>query len=272
MKKKYYLLRFLAVTFGMSELFIAIGIVSTFFLFPYATRMVGERSGNLAIFVTNGTPSPGFNFTQGRFGSFSWGTAEDQDPTPMRPSIRYPRMPANFSFGSITFGRFRTDESARQLKMANPDGTVAVLDSLEGSFTFTIGNPADATAILAPIKWPFILSFLFTGGITIAILELLSRMFRKVAVGEAFTRTSIRHVQAIGLLFIISSLLKGFTAAWLKHAMASVVMQHVATGAIALDSSSKGDSSGFVTGLVILALAEIFRQGLILKEESTLTI
>lgn len=269
-KKTFTLLKFLAVLFQISEIFIGIGIVSTFFMFPYATRMVEERSGNLAIFVTDGTRSPGFNFTQGKSGGFSWSPTEDQDG--MRPGFRYPRSPDNAPFGRITFGRFRTDESARQLKVANPDGTVAVLDYLEGSFTFTVGNSADATAMLAPIKWPFILSFLCTGVATIAILELLSRMFRKVAAGEAFTRTSIRYAQAIGFLFIASSLVKGITAGWLKHAMALVVMQHVAAGTINLDSSAKGDSSGFVTGLVILALAEVFRQGLKLKEENALTI
>lgn len=198
------------------------------------------------------------------------GFGEDQDA--MRPGFRYPRSQDHSSFGRITFGRFRTDENALPFKTASADGTVAVLDYLEGSFTFTAGSPADATAILAPIKWPFILSFVCTGSATIAILELLRRMFRKIATGEVFTRTSIRYAQAIGFLFIASSLLKGMTAGWLKHAMAVVVMKHLVTGAVVLDSSAKGDSSGFVTGLVILALTEVFRQGLILKEESALTI
>jgi hypothetical protein len=269
MKKKHYLLKFLAVTFGISEIFIGIGVISTFFIFPYAARIVEERTGNLGIFVTNGTP--GFIFTRNRGGGFSWISVE-QDQTPALRPRGAPVFTATPRVGRVTFGRFRTNETARQLKMANNTGTSAVIDSLEGSFTFDVANSTDATAILAPIKWPFILSFSCTGLTTIAILELLSRMFRKVAAGEVFTRTSIKYAQAIGLLFIGSSLLKGLSAGWLKHAMASVVMQQVATSANYLDSSARGDTSGFITGLVILSLAEIFRQGLNLKEDTALTI
>lgn len=269
MKKSFTLLKFLAMLFRISEIFIGIGIISTTFMFPYAARMVEQRSGNLGIFVTGGTP--GFFFAQNRGGGLSWSSVEQDQSPALRPKLEA-LFPTNSTFGRITFGRFRTNDSAHQLNVIKNGGTVAVMDSLEGSFTFAVENPAVATAILDPIKWPFIVSFLCTGITTIAILELLSRMFRKVEAGEIFTRTSIKYAQVIGFLFIASSLLKGFTAAWLKHAMASVVMQHLAAGSLYLDSSAKGDSSGFITGLVILALAEIFRQGLNLKEENALTI
>ena len=268
MKKKFYLLKFLAMVFRISQIFIGIGIISTMVLFPYATRIVEQRSGNLGIFVTGGTP--GFKFTHGKSG-FSWSSVEKDQSPALHPNLE-PLFANNSSFGRITFGRFRTNEGALNLPMAKNNGVTADVDSLEGSFTFTVTSPADAAAILDPIKWPFIFSFLCTGGITIAILELLSRMFRKVETGEIFTQTSIRYAQVIGFLFIASSLLKGFSAAWLKHAMASIVMQQVAAGSIKLDSSATGDSSGFITGLVILALAEVFRQGLKLKEENALTI
>lgn len=268
MNKKFYLLKFLAMVFRISEIFIGIGIISTFILFPYATRIVEQRSGNLGIFVSGGTP--GFNFTHGKSG-FSWSSVEKDQSPALRPKLD-PLFTNNTLFGRITLGRFRTNEGALKLTMVKKNGVAAEVDSLEGSFTFTFTSPDDAAAILDPIKWPFIFSFLCTGGITIAILESLSRMFRKVETGEIFAQTSIRHVQVVGFLFIASSLLKGFSAAWLKHAMAAVVMQQVATEAIKLDSSATGDSSSFITGLVILALAEVFRQGLKLKEENALTI
>jgi len=268
MKKKFTLLKFLAVLFQITEVFIGLGVVSTLVLFPYATRMVVQREGNLGIFVINGTP--GFNYTHGSSG-FSWSSMDDQSPG-LYPELRPPLLPSASTLGRITFGRFRfrSDDGARQLNEAKNDGAV-VTDALEGSFTF-LGS-TNASAILAPVKWPCICGILCTGVITIAILELLSRMFRKVEEGEIFTKRSIRHVQMIGLLFLASSLCKGAMAGWLKHAMGAVVLQHVATGTIYLDSSAKGDySPGFVTGLVILALAEVFRQGLVLREENALTI
>ena len=268
MKKKFTLLKFLAMVFRISEIFIGIGIISTLVLFPYATRIVEQQSGNLGIFVTSGTP--GFMFTHRKSG-FSWGSVDKDQSPALRPKLD-PIFTGKSLYGRITFGRFWTNEGALKLTTAKNNGVTAEVDSLEGSFTFTFTSAADAAAILDPIKWPFIFSFLCTGGITIAILESLSRLFRKVETGEIFTQTSIRYAQVIGFLFIASSLLKGFSAAWLKHAMASVVMQQVATGDIKLDSSAGGDTSGFLTGLVILALAEVFRQGLKLKEDNAFTI
>jgi hypothetical protein len=181
-------------------------------------------------------------------------------------------FPSASTLGSITFGRFRfrSGEDARHLDAPGNDHGV-VIDALEGSFTFP--NSANASEILAPVKWPCICNILSTGVITIAILELLGRMFRKVEEGEIFTKRSIRHAQMIGFLFLASSLCKGGMAGWLKSAMGAVVLQHVPTGTIYLNTSANGDfGPGLVTGLVILALAEVFRQGLVLKEENALTI
>jgi len=268
-KPTFTLLKFLSVTFRATAFLVGIGIIGTLVMFPYATRMVEHRAVNLGLFVVDGAPA--FSFTHGSSG-FSWSTMDHQGPA-LQPGLRYPaELLSGSPLGRITFGRFslRNNDGARQIEMAKKDGSVAVMDALEGSFTFA--GTTNASEILAPVKWPFIVSILCTGVFTIAVLELLSRMFDRVQSGEVFTQTTVRYAQVIGILFIASSLLKGFTAAWLKHAMAVVVMQQVAPGALYLDSSARGDSSGLVTGLVILALAEVFRHGLKLKEENALTI
>ena len=175
-------------------------------------------------------------------------------------------------YGNISLGPMRLNPGPPpfSLNFRDASAQAVVIDDIEG--IVTIKRPEKAAEVLASIKWPFLASMLCTGGAGLAILELLRRMFRSAERGEVFTAANIGNVRGIGFLLIASSILKLFTAAWLASRMAAYVMQHVAAGKMSVESSSEGNLSGLVTGLMILALAEVFRQGLTLKEDSRLTI
>ncbi len=268
MKSQNSLLIFLQQVFRVSEFFVVLTLIEALFLFPHAASLVASGHGNVAFFVTNGTPGYILQNDSGDFDPLAFGKQSVEgmlNSDQVAPSLGY------FGFGNIAFGPFRyTTEGGRQLLvLKNLNAEAVQMDSLTGMFSFI--RPTNPGEILAAIQGPFLLSVFCTGAISIAILELLSRLFRRVQQDEAFTAASIQRIRVIGILFIISGLLRPLTAWWLMRRMADYALHHTATG-IYLHTPFQGSFTAITTGLVVLALAELFRQGQRLKEETALTI
>lgn len=116
----------------------------------------------------------------------------------------------------------------------------------------------------------------------VIVFDLLRRLFRNVERGESFTPQTIRLVRLTGLSLIVFSLV----SAVLDGMFSGAVMEYLRTHAILsepavrwLDASPHEarfhinlESPIFFAGLLILALSEVFRQGLALKNENDLTI
>lgn len=125
-----------------------------------------------------------------------------------------------------------------------------------------------------------------------ALFELLRRLFRNVGRGNSFTQGTVRLVQILGggliaFSFILSAIESLFRMAVLtyfsQHAVITVsgaqVQMHQAMFSHhhGLPFLPSGDgfpfaSPMFFSGLLVLALSEVFRQGLALKKEHELTI
>ena len=118
------------------------------------------------------------------------------------------------------------------------------------------------------------------------LFELLRRLFRNVGRGESFTRQTVRLVQITGLSLLVFSLVLSAGESWFGHGMYSYLSQHamlqIAGTPLRLPAGSHGitfDSGSFpfgtplfFSGLLVLALSEVFRQGLALKSENDLTV
>lgn len=120
-----------------------------------------------------------------------------------------------------------------------------------------------------------------------ALLDLLRRLFRNVARGESFTARNIRLVHVLGISILAFTLLSGAMQAWYSSQIVAYLNQHAAVegGHMSFASASSGglvvngrhfdipfSGRGILTGLLVLALGEVFRQGLVLKQENDLTI
>ena len=266
MKKKHLLLWFLAQIFQVTQVFIAIGLIGMLVLIPRAVSLVSNQSGSVGLFVNNG--SPGFYVSNDSAG---W-TFLSILNSGTEGSLQFTHPQGTPYYGNITLGpfRFRNLENQFTVNSVPARGSGVTLNNLDGTVTFE--HPQDAATLLSPLWIPFGASMLAAGLVSIALLECIRRMFQSVEAGEVFSEKNVRRVRAIGWLFIASSILRLITTGWLKHRMADLVMHHVPLGGMSVESTTSGDWLGLTTGLVILGLAEVFRQGLILKEESTLTI
>jgi hypothetical protein len=244
------LIRFLYACCSLGEILAAVGFVVAIVIIPFSEKWVASGRERMAITVPRGTLNVGF---KAQFGSPS----SDGPDFVGSGSVR-PVGPA----GSLTFGPLH-------LKPSTNSGSAATsLLLTEG--VLTIVQPEKAADALASIKWPFVFSISCSGIVTVAILELFRRLLKSVKAREVLTHANIRNVNGIGVILIASCIAKNAAEAWMVHRM--ITFAGSLPFAAQLESTSDGSGSGIAAGLLVLALAEVFRQGLVLKEENALTI
>jgi hypothetical protein len=175
-------------------------------------------------------------------------------------------------------------------------GTVALRDStfvataLHGGINLSVEQAGGLIELLKHYGLPV----LILNAVFFAVLfDLLRRLFRNVGRGESFTRQSVRLVQIVGVSLLVFSLVSAFAESWFVHAMYAYLAQHAVISIFGTQlhlptqlhmsqphglSIRIGDHSFpfgtpiFFSGLLVLALSEVFRQGLVLKHENDLTV
>lgn len=152
--------------------------------------------------------------------------------------------------------------------------------AFNGAVTMTVDKPAGMLELLKQYGLPLMLIYalFFT-----ALFELLRRLFRNVGRGESFTPQSVRLVQTIGVSLIVFWLVSGFAESWFAYAAYDFFSQHtqIAVSGTPVKLPAAEHRTWFhirifdwvfFSGLLVLALAEVFRQGLALKRDSDLTV
>lgn len=118
-----------------------------------------------------------------------------------------------------------------------------------------------------------------------ALFELLRRLFRNVGRGESFTPQSVRLVQVIGGALLVFAVVSAIGKSWFAYEMYAYLVDHtqiaVSGTPVHLPPATRPPwlgyhfpfrNAAFLAGLLVLALAEVFRQGLALQRDSDLTV
>lgn len=153
--------------------------------------------------------------------------------------------------------------------------------AFNGAVTLTVNEAGGMIAMLKRYGLPLILiKMLFLT----ALFELLRRLFRNVGRGDSFTPQSVRLVQIVGFLLIGFSVVSGLASSWFAWGAYDYFSQHtqIAVSGTPVRLPAAGNHPWFDTsvfghpvffsGLLVLALAEVFRQGLALKRDNDLTV
>src|SRR5258706_4438904 len=190
-----------------------------------------------------------------------------------------PRLPAGTHFGPM------------KVDLMGQPGTVALgvvggdsdftVTALRGSVSLFVDKAGGLIEVLKHYGLPLIL----IKAIFLALLfDLLRRLFRNVGRGESFTPQSVYLVQLIGAALIVFSLVSAFAAGWFAQAAYGYLAQHAVltvSGTTLHLPAMHGFPHGhgfplgspvFFSGLLVLALSEVFRQGVELKNENDLTV
>ncbi|MDE1985832.1 MAG: DUF2975 domain-containing protein [Alphaproteobacteria bacterium] len=187
-----------------------------------------------------------------------------------------PNMPPGLHLGPHT------------LNILGQPGTVALsnstfnLTALHGNLRLSVDQ---ATGFVETLRHYGLPVLILKAAFFAALFELLRRLFSNVGRGESFTHQNVRLVQIIGLSLMAFSLVFAAAENWFAQAMYSYLAQHavlsVSGTPLRLPTSHHISINGngfpfgtplFFSGLLVLALSEVFRQGLVLKRDSELTI
>ena len=193
-----------------------------------------------------------------------------------------PTLPPDARFGPV-HGQLMGQPATLALKPdANGEGGPALsARAFNGNVTMTVDKPAGAIELLKRYGLPLLLIYAVFFA---ALFELLRRLFRNVGRGDSFTPQSVRLVQIVGGALIVFSLISAVGESWFAHAMYAYLTEHtqfaISGTSVRLPPAENTQlvarlpfgSPVFLSGLLVLALAEVFRQGLALQRESDLTV
>jgi hypothetical protein len=134
-----------------------------------------------------------------------------------------------------------------------------------GGFDVTYDTPAGAT-------WPVVVPAFLIGGVAIAgsliIVGRLKKLFDSFSSGEPFQRENAQHLRVIWITMLVIELSR-----FVLMGLTSFLLLQFGSPAREISISVNGDRIA-VWGsiLILIVLAEVFREGARLKEEQELTI
>jgi hypothetical protein len=188
-----------------------------------------------------------------------------------------PSLPPDLHFGPL-----KADFNGVPGTLMLRDSVFAVT-ALNGALSLRVEN---AHGLIETLKL-YGLPLLILNAVFFTVLfDLMRRLFRNVGRGESFTPKTIKLVQIIGVSLLVFSLVSAVGESWFHYALFTYLAEHAAVTvsgtAMHLPQAHSITISGgsgfpfsspvFFTGLLVLALAEVFRQGHVLKRENDLTV
>ncbi|MDE2184887.1 MAG: DUF2975 domain-containing protein [Alphaproteobacteria bacterium] len=182
---------------------------------------------------------------------------------------------------TIHFGPHEVDIAGQPGSIVLQNSTFS-LTALHGNVHLTVDQASGLVEVLKHYGLPVLI---LKAAFFAMMFELFRRLFRNVGRGESFTHQSLHLVQIIGVSLLVFSLVFAAAESWFAHATYAYVAQHamiqISGTPLHLPSSPHMSFGGrgfplgtplFFSGLLVLALSEVFRQGLALKSENDLTV
>lgn len=189
-----------------------------------------------------------------------------------------PSLPAGTHFGPLEVD-FAGQPGSVALSAVNNDSDFT-LTAFRGDIVLAVQQAGGLIEVAKHYGLPAILiSAIFF----IVLFDLLRRLFRNVSRGDSFTRQSVFFVQLVGVSLIVYSVVSAYAQGWFAAAMLTYLSQHavitVSGTPVHLPAPDASfphgvhfSGSAFLAGLLVLAISEVFRQGLTLKSEHDLTV
>jgi Protein of unknown function (DUF2975) len=158
-----------------------------------------------------------------------------------------------------------TNTVVGDVALSNVRGTISV-------------NSSSADAELASLsRWRFFLVELVNLIFPFGVIDLLWRLCRNAERGDVFTESNTQHVRNLGLVILVYQVVACAASYWYVRMVDGFLSQRVVADGVKLNlhwelNFSPFDPNLIATGLLLLALSEVFRQGLALKKENELTV
>ncbi len=192
-----------------------------------------------------------------------------------------PKMPAGLHFGPVPV-EIMGQPGSFVLRAVNRDSDFT-LTALRGSLLLFVHQAGGLIEVLKHYALPLLL----IRTIFLAIMfDLLRRLFRNVGRGESFTPQSVRLVQTVGGALIVYSLVWRLPMPGSRTRCSAIsrstpssrfpghrcIFPRRRARHFRFRMGFPSATARSYSGLLVLALSEVFRQGLALKNENDLTV
>jgi hypothetical protein len=141
----------------------------------------------------------------------------------------------------------------------SPGGSAAALRDLRGSLAFA-PPPGLSTTVLAAV--------VIMLAILLWVIGELRALVRTLRDGQPFVAANARRVRHIGWAIIVGEIAR----AAMVLCGSDYAMRHFSADGLRFDVRPDVDVTAIVSGLIVLAIAEVFREGTRLDEDRSLTI
>jgi hypothetical protein len=184
---------------------------------------------------------------------------------------------------NVSLGEIGLLPDSGALTAVTGNSETITITNLKGALSIK-NSPGDLGAFARRSVLPPLI--LYTAFMTV-LFDFLRRLFRYVELGESFTERSVHLVHKIGVTIIVYNLLATAVSFWGNQAIVRYLSQHAAVQGFKMAFTAPAgdgatvnwgqlafqfDFDGVLIGLLVLALGEVFRQGLALQKDSDLTI
>jgi hypothetical protein len=141
------------------------------------------------------------------------------------------------------------------------------------ALNFHSNDPKLAAAIRQTLLPEMILSFISA----FFMLGQLRKLCARSAQGEVFSEANLRSIRSLGLIFVVTGFAGIGFHFWTNHQLIAYLNEHVDFTGIGAGVSAGNESifewiGSLLTGLLVMILTEVFRQGLALQKENDLTV
>ncbi|HMD62238.1 MAG TPA: hypothetical protein VKG78_12435, partial [Opitutaceae bacterium] len=197
MKTRLTLIRTLHVSCIICEMATAVGLAAVLLMAPFSEALVRSAWANVGFYAGHGSLDWSFRIR------LPYGDHSSLGNDGGGPGVRYHSSETagpSPGYGKVSFGplRLRMEKIAFPIPTGDIRDPAVSIDDVEG--TMTLMRPELAAQAVASAKWPFVVSMLCSGGVGLAILDLLRRMLRSASQREVFAAANIRYVQLVGFL------------------------------------------------------------------------
>lgn len=175
---------------------------------------------------------------------------------------------------TITINNINIQTAPGMLVLHNQQvGKDITVTGIKGSINWQTKDGKDLLHFVQRTILPVGLIYALGGAL---LFELFRRLFVQVERGDCFTEKTIRLVQTVGGVLILFALADGAINSWITSSLISYLQSHAQSGsgsAVSVSGTTYSFGGGsLLPGLLVLALSEVFRQGLALQRENDLTI
>lgn len=254
-KKAFSFTKLLRLACAGLEILIGVGLLVMLVMVPFAESSLSSGS---QIEITNNARNGEFTYTIHPHPHLNGIPTNESSPPPG----------AN---GVVSLGPFSLtpNKDGQYFKGATTDADVSV-QKVEAIVAFK--GPLRAKEALDASKWPAVIGELCAILTGLAFFEMLRRLLSSAEKGDLFTDSNVRMLRQVGFLMIGLDLVRFTAGAILMSRLNAIVAPFFTNGIWTLSTTVSGRLTGAISGISILLLAQVFREGLKFRKDSDLTI